>query len=232
MNMSGFTDVFTNPTRFFRDRGEKEPSFRTPLLIMFLWVIIAVITAMFLTAPLTEKIMSAYPEEIAAYASFTKYFSVFGSVLTPFIMWLILGVVFFVISHFLKGKGTFKKVLEFTSYGFIPLIFSGIITFALQWRVTPDLIDQIYVGRAASIEEVAVVAQQITQQYQSLTLNNPYFLASHIINILFTLWSANMWICGMESARNLSRGRALITVIIPVALWIIYLWYTVFGKFI
>jgi hypothetical protein len=74
MNMSGFTDVFTNPTRFFRDRGEKEPSFRTPLLIMFLWVIIAVITAMFLTAPLTEKIMSTYPEEIAAYASFTKYF--------------------------------------------------------------------------------------------------------------------------------------------------------------
>jgi Yip1 domain. len=232
MNMSGFTDVFTNPTRFFRDRGEKEPSFRTPLLIMFLWVIIAVITAMFLTAPLTEKIMSTYPEEIAAYASFTKYFSVFGSVLTPFIMWLILGVVFFVISYFLKGKGTFKKVLEFTSYGFIPMIFSGIATFALQWNVIPGLIDQIYVGRAASIEEIGVVVQQITQQYQNLTLNNPYFLASHLINILCMLWSANIWICGVKYARSLSTGRALITVIIPVAVWILYLWYTVFGKFI
>ena len=228
--MSGLTDVFANPTRFFGDRAEKDPSFRAPLVIMLFWVIITVITAMFLSAPLTEKFASAYPEELASLGSFTKYFSVFGSIFTPFVMWLLLGIVFFVISYFLKGEGTFKKVLEFTSYGFVPIIFGTVITFALQWNVIRGLIDQIPVYQAANIEELATVLQQISQQYQSLILNNPYFLAGHLINILFTLWAANIWICGMERARNLSTGKALITVMIPVAVWIIYPLYTIFGK--
>ena len=223
-------DVFANPTRFFGDRAEKDPSFRAPIVIMLFWVIITMIRTMFLDAPLTKKIMSAYPEEIASITSITKYSSLFGSVVTPFLIWLVLGIVFFVISYFLKGEGTFKKVLEFTSYGFVPIIIGTILSSALKWNVIPGLIDQIPVYQAANIEELATVLQQISQQYQSLILNNPYFLAGHLINILFTLWAANIWICGMERARNLSTGKALITVMIPVAVWIIYPLYTIFGK--
>ena len=97
-------DLFANPTRFFRDRAEKDPGFRAPVVTLSFWVIMTVITVTFLSAPLTEKFASAYSEELVSFGSITKYASVFGSILNPFVMWLLLGIVFFVISYFLKGK--------------------------------------------------------------------------------------------------------------------------------
>ncbi|HDN68799.1 MAG TPA: hypothetical protein ENG23_04390, partial [Methanomicrobia archaeon] len=43
------------------------------------------------------------------------------------------------------------------------------------------------------------------------------------VGILFMLWSANIWIFGLKHARNLSTRDAVLTVAIPVAIYILVL---------
>ncbi len=53
-------------------------------------------------------------------------------------------------------------------------------------------------------------------------LDNQYLQMSRIINTLFLLWSANIWIFGIKYARNLSTWNAAITVSIPVGIYLLY----------
>jgi hypothetical protein len=47
-----------------------------------------------------------------------------------------------------------------------------------------------------------------------------------LISIVFLLWSANIWIFGIQKARNLSTRDSALCVVIPVAAYILYLVYT------
>jgi hypothetical protein len=47
-----------------------------------------------------------------------------------------------------------------------------------------------------------------------------------LISIVFLLWSANIWIFGIQNARNLSTRNAALCVAIPVVPYILYLVYT------
>ena len=60
-------------------------------------------------------------------------------------------------------------------------------------------------------------------------LSNPMIQASTIIGIIFTLWSANIWIFGLMHSRNLSTKNAILTVGIPIGLYIISALYNLFG---
>jgi hypothetical protein len=42
------------------------------------------------------------------------------------------------------------------------------------------------------------------------------------LGIIFTLWSANIWIFGLQYARNLSLKNAAITVGVPIGLSVLY----------
>jgi len=53
--------------------------------------------------------------------------------------------------------------------------------------------------------------------------HDPLMQASGIIGILVVLWSANIWIFGIKHARNVSTKNALITVGVPVGMYIVYL---------
>ncbi|MFA6333826.1 MAG: YIP1 family protein, partial [Methanoregula sp.] len=47
-----------------------------------------------------------------------------------------------------------------------------------------------------------------------------------LIAIVFLLWSANIWICGLQQARKLSPRDAALCVGIPVIAYILYIIYT------
>ena len=53
-------------------------------------------------------------------------------------------------------------------------------------------------------------------------MQDPSMQVSTIIGILLMLWSANIWIFAVKHARNLSARNALITVGVPVGLYVIY----------
>ena len=60
-------------------------------------------------------------------------------------------------------------------------------------------------------------------------LSDPLTPISGIVGILFLIWSANIWIFGMKYARNLSTRNAVLTVGIPVGLYILVNLVTLIG---
>lgn len=57
---------------------------------------------------------------------------------------------------------------------------------------------------------------------------DPSMKIASILGIIFTLWSANIWIFGVKYARDLSLRNAVITVGIPIGLGLLYTILTVF----
>jgi hypothetical protein len=196
------TNVLTNPDRFFAELSAKDTKLTTPFIIVLIAAIISAISA----AMMMDVITPALPKEAAPLAGIIATISVVMGLLVMFILWLLYAGAFYVISMFFSGEGTFKRCLEFTGYGFIPMIVSAAIGLAVSIIVYPTI--------DFSIENPELLKQTLMQ--------DPLMQASAVIGILLTLWSANIWIFGVKHARSLSARNALITVGVPVGLYLLY----------
>ena len=98
-SMNGATDVLTNPDRFFAKLSARDVNMTIPLLIVLI----------------AANSTAIVPGIVA----------IIG-LLTLFTLWLLCTGVFYVISIFFGGEGSFKRCLEFVGYGFIPI-------FVLLW---------------------------------------------------------------------------------------------------
>ena len=197
------TNVLTNPDQFFAELSAKDTKLTTPFIIVLIAAIISAISA----AMMMDVITPALPAEAAPLASIIATISVIMGLIVMFILWLLYTGAFYVISMFFSGEGTFKRCLEFTGYGFIPMIVSVAIGLAVNMAVFPTI--------DFSVENPELLQQTLTQ--------NPLMQASGIIGIFLMLWSANIWIFGIKHARNVSTKNALITVGVPVGMYIVYL---------
>ncbi|HDN65876.1 MAG TPA: YIP1 family protein [Methanosarcinales archaeon] len=196
------TNVLTNPDRFFAELSAKDTKLLTPFAIVLVTAIIAAISA----AMAASAITSTLPEEAAAFAGIGAAIGAIGGLIVQFIMWFLYAGVFYVISMFFSGEGSFKRCLEFIGYGFIPLILGAIIGLVVLVTVLPTI-------------EFSVENPELFQQ---TLLNNPTMQASAVIGTFLTLWSANIWIFAVKHARNISTKNALITVGVPVGLYLLY----------
>ena len=83
-------------------------------------------------------------------------------------------------------------------------------------------------GGLRSLQDPALIQAAV-----NTLMNDPamfqFRLISSVIGIIFMLWSANIWIFGIRHARNLSARNAAITVMIPVAVYIIVTLYSLFS---
>ena len=202
-------EVLTNPNSFFEKKMSEDISFKMPILIIFVIGIIGAVNAI----SMTQKIMAQLPSDAAQFASFGAIFGAIGALIGVFFMWVIYAVVFYAISLVFKGEGELKRVIEFVGYGFIPSIASGIIGLVLMKMALPTI-------------EFSMDNPELMQESM---MSNPMIRASSIIGIIFTLWSANIWIFGLMHSRNLSTKNAVITVGIPIGLSIIFTLYNLFG---
>ena len=196
------TNVLTNPDGFFSELSAKDTKLVTPFAIVLVAAIIAAISAV----TMMNVITPALPEETVPFAGMIATISVVMALIVMFILWLLYAGAFYVISIFFSGEGTFKRCLEFTGYGFIPTIVSAAIGLAVGIIVYPTI--------DFSVENPELLKQALMQ--------DPLMQASAVIGIFLTLWSANIWIFGIKHARNLSTRDALITVGVPVGLYLIY----------
>jgi hypothetical protein len=214
---AGFLRVLLNPGRFFEARMQDEPSLKVPALIALVIGIIGAVSAV-LAANL---IIAMLPAEAQAFGVigviFAAVFGVIGGVLT----WIAFGIVFYLISMIFKGKGSFKRTLEFTGYGFLPQVFGGIIGAFFTYLI----ISRITIPSAMSPEQMV----EFSENLATMLVADPLAQISGIVGILFMIWSANIWIFGMKYARNLSTRDAALTVGIPVGLYILYTLTTLAG---
>ncbi|WP_340820438.1 Yip1 family protein [Methanolobus sp. WCC4] len=195
-------EVLTNPNGFFREKANEPIEWKNPLIIMAVLMVVSAISAY----TVTMKVMSSLPEEAAAFAGFGAIAGVIGGLIGVLIGWVLYSTVFYIISLLLNGEGDFKKLMAFTSYGFIPSIIGSIVSF-------------YYTNEVFSNIDFSSVDPQMVQE---IILSDPSMRIAGILGIIFTLWSANIWIFGVMHSRNLTLKNAAITVGIPILLQVLY----------
>ena len=206
------TNVLTNPDRFFAELSAKDVNLKTPFLIVLIIAIIAAISAVMMM----NVMMSSLPEEVTALTSIVAVIGSIVAFIMQFIMWLLYAGVFYVLSMFFSGEGSFKRCIEFIGYGFIPSIIGAITGLVAMMTAFPTI--------EFSVENPELFSQTL--------MSDPAMQASAAIGIFLMLWSANIWIFGIKHARNLSIWNAMITVGVPVGLYMLYnIWmmYTIMG---
>jgi hypothetical protein len=202
-----------NPNLFFSEKLKTEVSFKYPLLIMLVTSLIAIGSSFLIM----NKIKESLPSEASSFMLFVILGGVIGALIGTFVYWIILTGIFYLISSVFHSVGSFKRTLEFVSYGFVPQIFSGVVSLFVFYTLLPTL--------NASSQNPQLFAENLTK----MLANNPLSLTAQTFGILCFLVSANIWVFALIHARNMSVKNAIITVGIPVGISLIYQAYLLIG---
>jgi hypothetical protein len=214
-----FFEVLIKPGEFFKGAIAEKESFKIPGLILLILGIVSAINA-YLIGGLTGKLMAGL---VPGMDSIIPIFASSVPFLFIFVSWGVWTGVFYVVSLLFKGQGTFKRTLEFVGYGYLPQIFGAILTSIVVLQYIPRVI-------VPRITSAAAQDPQLIQDAIKTLMHDPAMREmtqiTSIISIVFLLWSANIWIFGIQNARNLSTRNAALCVSIPVVAYILYLVYT------
>ncbi len=202
-----------NPNLFFSEKLQTEVSFKYPVLIMFVTSLITMGSSL-----LTMNIIKEFLPSGGNFFAFIMYIGVvIWALVGTFGYWIILTGIFYLISSVFHSKGSFKRTLEFVSYGFVPQIFGAIVSFFVLYAVLP------------SLDISSRNPQLFAESLKHMLVNNPLTLTAQIFGILCFLLAANIWIFALIHARNMQTKNAIITVCIPVGLTLIYQIYMIIG---
>lgn len=126
------------------------------------------------------------------------------AILTTYLAWVIVTGIFAVLSRVLFGGGEFLRLLQFTSYGFVPGFIGSIITIP----VLAPFIGSLRLPALGDPQMIEAMVEQIQ--------HTPTMQTATLIGIVFLLWSGYIWLFGVKEAEDLSTQHAAIIVGIPV----------------
>ncbi|KAF1078556.1 YIP1 family protein [Methanogenium sp. MK-MG] len=202
--MMNIADLLLRPAAFFPGRLEGDkPDLKIPLAIVLLSGIVGAVSA----AYMSSVTMAMLPSDIAGLGSIIVGIAVVSAFIATIIFWVIIAAVFHGISALRGGKGDFQRTLAVAGYGTLPMVFGSIISgiivyFSLSGATIRAVSDPLQAS--AAVTEL---------------MSGPSMMIAGVISLLFVLWSANIWVFGMQEARNLSGKDALISVGIPVLIY-------------
>jgi hypothetical protein len=216
---NSFLKILINPNLFFQDKIKENESLKIPALIVLISAIAGAAAAYQMVTP-TVKLMGSM---VAGMEIVIILAAVIATFVITFISWLVFAGIFFILSTMFKGKGTFNRTLEIVGYGFLPQIMGGIITVIVALEYIPNvMVQSIPAGTTDS---------QVIHDATTNLMRDPAMMAftqiTTLISIVFLLWSANIWIFGMQHARKLSPRDAALSVGIPVVLYVLYMVYSI-----
>jgi hypothetical protein len=215
-------EVLIKPGGFFQDAIAEKESLNIPGLIVLALAIISAVSV-YLIGGLTGKMMAGL---IPGMESIIAISTILIALFQIFIFWGIWAGVFYLVSSLFKGKGTFKRTLEFVGYGYLPQIFGAVLTAIVALQYVPKVI-------VPQIASTATQDPRLIQEAVNALMHDPAMMEMtqiiSIISIVFLLWSANIWIFGMRNARQLSERDSALCVGIPVVVYILYIIYTMTG---
>lgn len=170
---------------------------------------------------MTDITMAMLPAEMQGLGLLITIFSAAIAFIGGLLAWAIYGIVFHIVSALFKGQGDLERTLEFTGYGLIPQVFGGIIGTYFSYR----LLSGLTIPSMTSPEQMVEFSENLV----TVLTTSPLAQIAGLVSILFLVWSANIWIFGMKHARGLSTRDAVLTVGIPIGLYILYLLITLAG---
>jgi hypothetical protein len=211
-------DVLFRPDEFFGKIKTKTESLKMPALIILAAGIVAAIYG-YLMGGLSAKMMA---NVIPGMDVLLPLAAAGTSLVGSFIVWLIIAVIFYLISILFKGQGSFNRVLEVVGYGYLPQIAGSIITLVVAIFYIPQI--TVPVLTTAAIQDPAMA-----EQVQTAFMHDPAMMMlsqiTTVVSIAFMLLSAHIWIFGMKHARGLSPRDAAICVGVPIVIYVLYLTY-------
>lgn len=214
--------LLIRPDAFFGERLKEPEDLRIPAIIVGIGAVIAAIMAYLVSGLYAGLFTSAAGEGVASLMGGISAVTAFIGFLLMW--WVVFSGIFYLLSMPMKGSGSFRRVLEYTAYGLVPVIIGSALSLILLIYYLP----MVEVPTVTSVTDPAAVQELVTR-----ILKDPAFLEytriSAVISVLFLAWSANLWIFGMRHARALSLRNAAIVVLIPVAVFIAYTLHTAFA---
>jgi hypothetical protein len=121
------------------------------------------------------------------------------------LVYSIISAIFYLTSLVFKSDGSFKRTLEFISYGLVPGIFAGIVNLIVHFILRNSF-------NLSPINPLLAVKYQL-----QLIIHNPLLQASTIFGFCCFLWTVYIWEFAISYALNMSKRKAIITVIITVS---------------
>jgi len=217
-----FVNILIHPSAFFQDGLSEKESLKIPGIIVLMLGIVSAGYA-YLIGGLTGKLLAGI---VPGMESIIAISTVLGAFVGIFLFWVIWTGVFYLISSFFKGQGTFKRSLEFVGYGYLPQIFGVILTILVALQYLPRVVVPRITSAAAQDPQAIIDATNALMHDPAM---REMIQVASLISIVFLLWSANIWIAGMRSARQLSDRDAALCVGIPVVAYILYIIFTMTG---
>jgi hypothetical protein len=220
--IKSLANILVHPNAFFQNALLEKESLKIPGLIVILLGIVSAVYA-YLIGGLTGKMLAGL---LPGMESIIAISTILGALFGVFLFWVIWTGVFFLISSIFKGKGAFKRSLEFVGYGYLPQIFGVILNVIVALQYIPRVIVPQITSSAAQDPQMIIDAT-------SALMHDPAMMEltqiTSLISIVFLLWSANIWISGMRSARQLSDRNSALCVGMPVVVYILYIIFTMTG---
>jgi hypothetical protein len=212
------TDILFHPDAFFRDIVNQKEDLKFPLLIVLAGSLAAAGYG-YLIGGLTARMMSSAMPGIDTIITIS---AVIGAVIGTFIFWIVGAGIFYAISYAFKGQGSFKRVLEVVGYGYLPQIFGSLITLVAAIEYVPKI--SVPTLTSAALQDPAVM-----EQTMKAFMHDPAMLEltqiTSLVAVVFLLWSASIWIFGLQHSRQLTLRDAALCVGIPVILYVMYMIY-------
>lgn len=202
-------EVLSDPGGFFEGKIKEEIDLKPPYAVIGTVTLLTLINAFILMRELMGNLLSDVPTIVQL---IVITLGLMVTMASGMIVWLMISGLFYVFSWLLAGQGKFTRVLEFVAYGFLPFIFSSAISMVLM----------------ISMCSFSDFSMNDPQAIEKAMLKSPYMIVSNAISIILALWSANIWVFAMIHSRSLSIKNAMITVGIPIGLYLIYMLYTLY----
>jgi len=195
--------VLTDPDAFFRERSD-DPSLLWPAAIVLVIGLIGLVSGFIQTQAMSDLMQFEGPG--AGIASAFQTIGLIIGLIGAFVVWLLYSGVFHAISVVFDGEGDFSTTLSLVGYGYVPQVFSGIVSALITYYRFN------VVGYTTPDEMTAEAFQEFSQEVST----GPLVALDGGLGLLFTLWSAFLWVFAMKYARDLETRDAAITVAVPV----------------
>lgn len=204
----------SHPNVFFAQKKLQKINFKYPYIIMGILVLLSFINNTIIMAKIEGLVNHSsltVQQIIIIWAGLTL------AALTVLFKWILLAIIFFLLSYFFNGNNNVGRIFEFTAYGFVPLIFASLIDIFFSIGI-------FYSSLNSSPLSTFTLEQSI--------LHNQYTIISNFITIFSLLWSAFIWIFAVYHSFDLSPKKSIIIVMIPVSIYIILILYFLYPNII
>ncbi|PKL69703.1 MAG: YIP1 family protein [Methanomicrobiales archaeon HGW-Methanomicrobiales-1] len=213
-------DLLIRPGAFFQNAMNEKEGLKFPALIILAGGIAGALYG-YLIGGLTGQLLNGIMPGMGSIIALT---TVIGALIGTFIFWVLWAGVMYAFSFVFKGEGTFRRTLEFVGYGYLPQVFGTLITFVIALDYIPRIhVPQLSAAAAQNPDLMTEAVKALMHDPAMMELSQ----IAMIISMVFLLWSANIWIFGMQHSRKLSPRNAALCVGIPVVVYILYMVYSI-----